>query len=538
MAQAKTGTGKTLAFLVPAIQNILNDPTLKNASLSRDADASDIRALIISPTRELAEQIAVEARKVTDNTGIQVQTAVGGTGKAIGLQRIRREGCHLLIGTPGRLKDILSDPQAGVSIPKLNTLILDEADRLLDDGFAAEIMDIETLLPSTRTVDRQTLMFSATVPKEVMSMVRRMMKPDFKFVKTVRDDEIPTHLTVPQRKVELNGYENALPAVLELVKEYQARAAADPNLQPFKAIVYFNTTASVKLASAAFGFIRRGRSLGQLYTFELHARLTQQARTRFANNFRNAEEAILFSSDVTARGMDFPNVTHVIQVGLPGSRDIYIHRLGRTARANKTGEGWIFYDPRERRACHSRTYDLPLQDDATLSTATVDMSQSLEGVDPKTAANIEEVMTAMSQVADDYKDDAYRAQFGSFKSSFPSDRDMVESINDTALLGWRLPEVPKMAPNLVRTLGLDRVPGLNIGVDPNRYDRPHRSDDFNSRGPFDRRDNNRGRMFDRHDNNRGGMFDRKDSRGGFSRREPRREPRRAFAHRDWDAALY
>src|SRR5699024_10117466 len=138
--------------------------------------ASDIRAIIISPTRELAEQIAAEARKVAGSTGVIVQTAVGGTRKREGLRAIQERGCHILVGTPGRLHDIFSDPYSGVSAPKLSALVLDEADRLLDIGFYPVIQDIQSLLPNRNEVDRQTLMFSATLPQGVLSMVKDTMK--------------------------------------------------------------------------------------------------------------------------------------------------------------------------------------------------------------------------------------------------------------------------------------------------------------------------------------------------------------------------
>lgn len=124
LAQAKTGTGKTLAFLVPVMQNILKD--LESTGSKRRPTARDTRALIISPTRELAEQIAVEAEKVARGTGIVVQTAVGGTQKREKLRNIQRQGCHLLVGTPGRLKDILSDKFTGIEVPQLTTFVLDE----------------------------------------------------------------------------------------------------------------------------------------------------------------------------------------------------------------------------------------------------------------------------------------------------------------------------------------------------------------------------------------------------------------------------
>ncbi|KAJ8606152.1 hypothetical protein MRB53_041159 [Persea americana] len=139
IAQAKTGTGKTMAFLIPLLQNIITvDPALAERGGFRRgprATADDIRAIVISPTRELAEQIAVEAKRVVQGTGIIVQAAVGGTQKAQGLRAIQREGCHVLVGTPGRLQDILTDEYSRVEAPDLSALVLDEADRLLDQGF-------------------------------------------------------------------------------------------------------------------------------------------------------------------------------------------------------------------------------------------------------------------------------------------------------------------------------------------------------------------------------------------------------------------
>ncbi|KAK5009164.1 hypothetical protein LTR39_004995, partial [Cryomyces antarcticus] len=217
IAQAKTGTGKTLGFLLPVLQNILSvEPSLAERSGRMRSSGSDIRAIIISPTRELAEQIAVEARRLTRNTSVIVQTAVGGSAKAAGLRNIQRMGCHILVGTPGRLNDILSDRDSGVQAPKLSALVLDEADRLLDAGFWEEISNIINLLPSRRERDRQTLMFSATVPNEVIKLVRETLKPGYQYVKTVDDGEEPTHERVPQRYVTAGGFENLLPTLYEL----------------------------------------------------------------------------------------------------------------------------------------------------------------------------------------------------------------------------------------------------------------------------------------------------------------------------------
>ena len=306
IAQAKTGTGKTLGFLIPIIQRIIqNDPQLgERVRGYKKAKADDIRAIIISPTRELAEQIAVEAKKVTSGTGIIVQTAVGGTMKRAMLQKTQREGCHLLIGTPGRLNDILSDPYSGVKAPNLNALVMDEADRLLDEGFTKEIDEIRTHLPDPAVVDRQNLMFSATVPRDVVELVRKTLRPGFHFAKCVNEDEEPTHQRVPQKYVNVAGFENIMPSLYELVLgQHQAGQAGEA--RPFKAIIYFNSTAEVTLAASVFyklsGGFKRNTPLSGLRAFEIHAKLSQAQRTRSADDFRHAKNGILFSSDVTAR---------------------------------------------------------------------------------------------------------------------------------------------------------------------------------------------------------------------------------------------
>jgi ATP-dependent RNA helicase MSS116 len=542
LAQAKTGTGKTLAFLLPTLQNILNDPTVDVRQTGRRRPrtaASEIRALIISPTRELAEQIAVEARKVAFGTGLIVQTAVGGTQKRLGLTKIQNEGCHLLIGTPGRLKDILSDPWTGVSAPKLNTLILDEADRLLDQGFSADIDEIQTMLPKPTEVDRQTLMFSATVPREVMQMVRQTLKPDFKHVNTVREDEVPTHERVPQKLVYLNGLENGLPAVLELAKNHQARRDNGEELRPFKAIVYFNSTAETKISADVFNNIRRSRefrqsSLSNMTMLEINSRLTQAVRTRSADNFRRAREGILFSSDVTARGMDFPDVTHVIQVGVPRDRETYIHRLGRTARAGKEGEGWLLIHKGEQDALRRRLGRLPIGIDSTsLSTASADMSQELPN-STIAGETVNQLKAAFVEIPPLVKIQSYMGQLGTTTTNFRDKAEAIQALNNMSFNGYGLSTPPEINPRVAQLMGLRGMTGVNTGSgmrapreggDRGGFSRGgdrggySRGGDRGDRGGFSRG----GDRGDRGGFSRGG--DRGD-RGGYSRGD--RAPRRAL----------
>ncbi|GIK04837.1 hypothetical protein Aspvir_008934 [Aspergillus viridinutans] len=531
LAQAKTGTGKTLAFLTPVFQNIMKDPSsLKGLNRKRSqVTSSDIRAIIISPTRELAEQIAVEARRLAAHSGVIVQTAVGGTQKREGLRRIQREGCHVLIGTPGRLKDVLSDTYNGVTAPNLSTLVLDEADRLLDDGFSEDIIQIQRLLPDPMKVDRQTLMFSATVPKEVMRMVRQTMKPNFKFVKTVRDDEVPTHLTVPQKYVILRGYENAMPALLEFVTKYVEGEKENPNQRPFKAIVYFNSTVQTNLVYETFRNIveQRHHPLRRagVRVYEIHSQLTQARRTRSSDFFRAAKSAILFSSDVTARGMDFPDVTHVFQISIPRDRATYVHRLGRTARANKTGEGWVLTHRGELPEFDKQLEGIPINlDRQTFTTAEVDMSKP--DLDPESPATkfIKEVKEAVQEVPEDLKRRAYMAQVGPLRGYFARKRDLIQAINNCVVHGYGLPEPPYMSPTTARNLGLDRVPGVRVA------DNRRSSDDMSTGRDYRRGDRDNYAGNSRRD--RGFNSDRRESRFGNRRNADDFSRGRRHADRD------
>lgn len=481
IAQARTGTGKTLAFLLPILQNIISrDPELARPNHGRRGPrttADDIRALIISPTRELAEQIAMEAGKVTKGTGLVVQCAVGGTQKSAGLRDIQTRGCHILVGTPGRLNDIFSDPYNGVQAPDLSALVFDEADRLLEVGFWPTIQDIMRRLPTQSEVPRQTMMFSATVPKEVVSVVRETLKPGFLFVKCVQDNEDPTHPNVRQRLVKLNGMENSLPALVEICARSIA-ASKEPGGRPFKAIIYFNSTAEVKLAASAltklaspgsasadaFGSYQARHPWSPTRISEIHSKLSQSQRTGAANSFRNCETGILLSSDVTARGMDFPNVTHVIQMGLPTSRDQYIHRVGRTARAGKEGEGWLLLNPIEHEETRYRLKNLPIEMDDSLEIARLDMTKEAQ-VGRQAGELLAMYQNSLRKVTPLEKADVYRSQLGIHQWVREKGR-LIDYMNKLARFGWGMPTPPALSPALAQRLGISRVPGVNVGFDP------------------------------------------------------------------------
>ncbi|KAI2469386.1 ATP-dependent RNA helicase mss116 [Annulohypoxylon bovei var. microspora] len=465
VAQARTGTGKTLGFLIPVYQRLLSaEPSLANVSSRRTASTSDVRAIIMSPTRELAEQIGVEAQKLARHTGIVVQTAVGGTRKKEALWKMRREGCHILVATPGRLQDILSDPDSGISAPHLQAVVLDEADRMLDVGFADDIRNILDLLPPIHKVDRQTLLFSATIPRDVVHLAKNMVKTDnFEFVQTINPNETPTHERVPQNLVQVNGYENWFPTVMELAAKAQKRAQEDPEALPFKAILFFSNTSTVTFANRVFRSTSLSDRAGGPGIFDIHSKLTQSQRTRNADLFRAAKTGILVSSDVTARGMDFPNVSHVIQIGLPPDRDQYIHRVGRTGRAGKAGEGWLILAKEEVQEARNRLPGLPIKPNNDLVAPTHVLGQG----DPpaEVAGFFKELSGVYERLPKQLFRETYYSMLGQKMGRYLQPGDLVSLLNKWCFnaMGWT--EQPAISSRSATNRGLSQIPGIRIGHD-------------------------------------------------------------------------
>jgi ATP-dependent RNA helicase MSS116 len=422
-----------------------------------------------------------------------------------------------MVGTPGRLKDILSDPYSGVAAPKLDCFVLDEADRLLDAGFWPEIEAMQKLLPPRSVKDRQTLMFSATIPREVIHIVRSTLKRGYQFVKCVQDNEAPTVARVPQKLVKVVGLENALPTLYELAQREIQAAHEDT---PFKAIVFFPSTAEVTLAADVFRNLSGEDGKHPLHptrTIEIHAKLTQGQRTNSADTFKRSKSAILFSSDVTARGMDFPGVTHVIQVGQPANRDTYIHRIGRTGRAGKEGEAWLILTELELREAKTRLRDLPITHDDTLHAPKVDMSAPAQ-VPAHVAAILTDIGKALKRVDYGAMGKVYLALLGIYQW-VPQKRTLIEAMNRLARYGWGLEKPPGIPAGLARRLNISNVPGVNIS---SGFD----ADDAggSSRG------GDRGGFGGRGGGSRGGFGgDRGGDRGGFGGGD--RPPRRDFGDR-------
>ena len=353
LGRARTGTGKTVAFLVPALERLT------------DARPS-VDVLAISPTRELATQISTQAAdllRFQPSSRRHVQTMFGGTKSNADLRRLERAPPCVLVATPGRLLDHLRNSSVhgqpfAKLLGKLQVLVLDEADQLLEMGFRKEIEEIIRHLPSAK----QTFLFSATVPPGLRGIMGQTMRAGFETVDCVQDGDPASHTNanVPQSHVVLPSAGRAVAAQLELVRHAMGEAPDD-----HKIIAFFPTAAQTAFASQLFNatFERDGeikdKTIKTRTVMEIHSRKSQSARNKCSDAFRAAKRGVLFSSDVSARGVDYPDVTHVLQFGLPMSREQYIHRLGRTGRAGKAGKGVILLSPFEVRGLTSTDQPLP-----------------------------------------------------------------------------------------------------------------------------------------------------------------------------------
>jgi len=309
---AETGTGKTLAFLLPILQNL-------------EPGGPDPRALVICPTRELAQQVAAEAEKFGARRGMRMSLVYGGTSSGEQKRKLVA-GCDLLIGTPGRLLDFVQS--AWVSLRRVRHLVLDEADRMLDMGF---IHDVDTILRRT-PASRQTMLFSATVPEAVRALADRYL----------HDPEvIRMHAgTRVARSVEHRFVEVAQSRKVERLLELLARE------KPGKVLVFTATREGTsELASA----LRRGRH----HVVSLSSLLSQANRERALEAFRSGACPILVATDVAGRGLDIIDIDLVVNFDVPLQPEDYVHRIGRTGRAARAGKAiTLVSEMDERRAVH------------------------------------------------------------------------------------------------------------------------------------------------------------------------------------------
>jgi superfamily II DNA/RNA helicase len=351
--KAKTGTGKTLAFLIAALET-----STKNMENLKHFDGTSI--LVISPTRELANQIADEADKLTSFYPFKVHCMVGGDSKRRQVSKLERSRADIVVATPGRLNDMLSSvPRFKKMCENLKVLVLDEADQLLDMGFKQELQRILNQLPT----ERQTMLYSATISPEIRENLGKFaLSPEYDLIDTVGKNEANTHLHVKQSAL-VAPYTDQFSLIRDVLQTGEAA-------QKGKVIVFLPTTKATMVYSEIFKRLLPDRTI-----YEIHSKKGQDQRSRIASRFRSSSNSILFTSDVSARGVDYPGVSLVVQIGVPSTREQYIHRLGRTGRAGREGEGLILLAPFEKEFLTNEIADLPVQ---TLETPEITADDRLE----------------------------------------------------------------------------------------------------------------------------------------------------------------
>ena len=300
---AQTGTGKTAAFVLPILQRLLDGPRKK------------LRALIVAPTRELAEQIHENIVTMSVQTGLKSTVVYGGVGRAQQIKAIR-SGVEIVVACPGRLLDILTEK--GVSIDTVETLVLDEADHMFDKGFLPDIRRIVKQLPRKR----QSLVFSATMPKEISHLAEEIL---------YRPVKVQINHTLPAPTISHTLFQVGRPKKTELLKKLIVE-------EKMTSTVVFTRTKH-KARSLAIQLQKAGHKAASL-----QGNLSQNNRQRAMDGFRDGTFSILVATDIAARGIDVSDISHVVNYDMPDTAETYTHRTGRTGRAEKSGMAITFAD--------------------------------------------------------------------------------------------------------------------------------------------------------------------------------------------------
>jgi len=302
---AQTGTGKTLAFSLPMIQQI---------------SAKKKSGLILLPTRELAVQVEETLKKVAGSLGLRTALLIGGTAMNPQIKQLRAKP-HIIVATPGRLIDHMEQRFANLS--NVGVLVLDEADRMLDMGFAPQLKRILSTIPS----DRQTMLFSATMPPEIAAIAKTYMKSPLRV-------EVAPAGSVAE-KVDQEVYivpKNDKTALLErLLKEYKGTV-----------LVFTRTKHGASKLARSLRSINVGVA-------EIHSNRSQNQRQDALKGFSNGRYRVLVATDIAARGIDVKNIELVVNYDLPDHTEDYVHRIGRTGRAGSTGKAISFAVPEQKR---------------------------------------------------------------------------------------------------------------------------------------------------------------------------------------------
>ena len=298
---AQTGTGKTAAFVLPLLQRLLDGPRKK------------VRALIVAPTRELAEQIHDNIGQMAKKTGLRSVVIYGGVGKQPQIRTIRA-GVEIVVACPGRLLDLLN--QKAFNLSAVEVLVLDEADHMFDKGFLPDIRRIIRQLPTKR----QSLVFSATMPKEIRHLAEEILR---------NPTTVQINHTLPAPTISHALFQVAKKQKTSLLKSIIQERKMTSTL------VFTRTKHKAK--SLALHLQKAGYSAASL-----QGNLSQQKRQRALDGFRDGTFKILVATDIAARGIDVLGISHVINYDVPDTAETYTHRTGRTGRASRTGQAFTF----------------------------------------------------------------------------------------------------------------------------------------------------------------------------------------------------
>ena len=321
MACAQTGSGKTGAFLFPILTELLYTGKRIGDQLREEGARFPMttpQALVIAPTRELAVQIYDECRKFAYRSWVRPVAIYGGADSIRQLRDMQDNGCHLMVCTPGRLNDLIE--RRKVSLRQVKHLVLDEADRMLDMGFEPQIRRI--VERSDLPKQRQTLMFSATFPKEVQRLAANFLN-DYVFLTIGRVGSTSSNITQNVEYIEEDDKHNRL---LELL-----------NQCPGLTLIFVQTK---READTLEQFLTRK----SLPATAIHGDRQQWEREEALEEFRSGRKPYLVATDVASRGLDIPNVAHVVNFDMPATIDDYVHRIGRTGRVGKKGLATSFFN--------------------------------------------------------------------------------------------------------------------------------------------------------------------------------------------------
>jgi ATP-dependent RNA helicase MSS116 len=356
-AVSKTGSGKTMAFLLPVIERSV---LAMSTSISPPSSFVRVHGVVISPTKELAAQTYEEVVKLLSHVPagrLRAELVIGGNDRSSDLRALSgaKTGGDIavLVATPGRLEDHVSNTPgfADNALAHAHVVVLDEADRMLDAGFKKPL---ETILDAMRSPSRQTIMVTATLPPDVRQLAAKYMKHDAQTIDVAeatgqKDDDINQPRVNPavRHKALVAPHSIVYHAALQSICEHAASHAE------FKVIVFFPFKRQVQLMAELFRQVLPSCLGPETQILEIHSDLQQAQRDRASNAFRNGKRVVLLGTDVIARGVDYPDVTFVLQVGLT-DRDTYVHRVGRTGRAGRSGEALLVISKFEEPAMRKR----------------------------------------------------------------------------------------------------------------------------------------------------------------------------------------